>query len=243
MWHLSKFTSDEASLAEQFFQRAIDLDPNFAGGYTGLAWMHFIEADNFQTRSLTDAQISAERLARRAIMLDGADAEARTCLALVLWSRGDHEGALAEAERSLALTPNLASAHFMRGAALGSLGLPTEALVPFETSVRLDPRGPHLVMRLHQICVMLYYSRQYEACVIAARQMIRSFPHAPLIHRWVAAAFGQLGRIDEAKKALETAIEIAPASFDMYVRNRVPWMRPEDHAHMVEGLRKAGWTG
>jgi adenylate cyclase len=27
----------------------------------------------------------------------------------------------------------------------------------------------------------------------------------------------------------------------MYVHNRVPWFRPEDHAHLVEGLRKAGW--
>jgi len=27
------------------------------------------------------------------------------------------------------------------------------------------------------------------------------------------------------------------------VRNRVPWFRPEDHAHLVEGLRKAGWEG
>ena len=34
---------------------------------------------------------------------------------------------------------------------------------------------------------------------------------------------------------------IVPGSFDMYVRGRVPWMRPEDHAHMLDGLRKAGW--
>jgi adenylate cyclase len=34
---------------------------------------------------------------------------------------------------------------------------------------------------------------------------------------------------------------IAPASSDMYVRQRVPWYRPEDHVHMLEGLRKAGW--
>jgi adenylate cyclase len=27
----------------------------------------------------------------------------------------------------------------------------------------------------------------------------------------------------------------------MFVRRRVPWHRPEDHAHMLEGLRKAGW--
>jgi adenylate cyclase len=29
----------------------------------------------------------------------------------------------------------------------------------------------------------------------------------------------------------------------MFVRRRVPWHRPEDHAHMLEGLRKAGWEG
>jgi adenylate cyclase len=50
-----------------------------------------------------------------------------------------------------------------------------------------------------------------------------------------------MGRTAEAREALAKAIAVAPASFDMYVRNRVPWMRPEDHAHMVEGLRRAGW--
>ena len=54
---------------------------------------------------------------------------------------------------------------------------------------------------------------------------------------------GQLDRIDEAKEALEKAIALAPAAFDMYVRGRVPWMRVEDYAHMLEGLRKAGWEG
>jgi len=29
----------------------------------------------------------------------------------------------------------------------------------------------------------------------------------------------------------------------MYVRKRVPWFRPEDHAHLLDGLRKAGWQG
>jgi adenylate cyclase len=35
---------------------------------------------------------------------------------------------------------------------------------------------------------------------------------------------------------------LGPADFNMNVRQRMPWLRPEDHAHMVEGLRKAGWT-
>jgi adenylate cyclase len=47
----------------------------------------------------------------------------------------------------------------------------------------------------------------------------------------------------EAKGVLEKTTEVDPASFDMYVHTRPPWYRPEDHSHMIEGLRKAGWTG
>ena len=73
--------------------------------------------------------------------------------------------------------------------------------------------------------------------------MIREDPDYPHSYRWLAAALGQLGWIGEAKKALDKAIAVAPAAFDMFVRQGVPWIRPEDHAHMVEGLRKAGWQG
>ena len=77
----------------------------------------------------------------------------------------------------------------------------------------------------------------------AAKRVIHSYPDHPLVYRWLAAALGQAGRVAEAKEALAKALAIAPASFDLYVRHRVPWHRPEDHAHMLEGLRKAGWKG
>ena len=95
---------------------------------------------------------------------------------------------------------------------------------------------------LHIACG-LYFSREYEEAIEAAKQLIRSYPDFPMIYRWPAAALGQLGRTAEAKEALDKAVSLAPAAFDMYIRKRVPWFRPEDHAHLVEGLRKAGWEG
>ena len=89
----------------------------------------------------------------------------------------------------------------------------------------------------------LYFCREYAAAVEAARRAIRSFPDYSAPYRWLAAALGQLGRSEDAKEALERAIAVTPASFDMVVRRRSPWMRPEDHAHLLEGLRKAGWQG
>jgi class 3 adenylate cyclase len=89
----------------------------------------------------------------------------------------------------------------------------------------------------------LYFSREYPAAIQAAKQTIRSYPDFPNSYRWLAAALGQLGCIEEATEALQKAMAIAPASFQSSVRERVPWMRPEDHVHMLEGLRKAGLRG
>jgi adenylate cyclase len=184
-------------------------------------------------------------LARQAIALDGADVQAHSTLAVAMFRHGDYEGALAEAERALAVSPNLASAHVNLGATLIFSGHPREGLVPLERSIRLDP-DPHnsaLPSYLHLLALGLYFSGKYEAAVEAANRAVRSNPNVPQPYRWLAAALGQLGRTAEAKEALEKAIAIAPASFDMYVRQRVPWHRPEDHAHMLDGLRKAGWEG
>jgi adenylate cyclase len=243
LWHYGRAGAEDNALAEQFFRMAINLDPSFAGGYRGLAWAQIRAAAVYQTRYLAEVECSAESLARRAVALDGADAEARSCLSNVLRLRGDYGGALAEAEQAIAISPNLASAHGMLGAALTYSGRPREGLAALDICIRLDPRSPMVADRLNQVAVALYFSHQYEAAVETAKGAIRSHPNFSLPYRWFTAALGQLGRTAEAKEALKKAIAIAPASFDMYVRQRVPWVRPEDHAHMLEGLRKAGWRG
>ena len=110
-----------------------------------------------------------------------------------------------------------------------------------ETAIRLNPRSPTRALQLLLITIGHYECRDYEAAVDAARRVIRSYPDYPRPYPWLAAGLGQLGRIDEAREALEKARSVAPPTFDMSAR--APWRRPEDHAHMLEGLRKAGWEG
>jgi hypothetical protein len=43
--------------------------------------------------------------------------------------------------------------------------------------------------------------------------------------------------------SLDKAVNLAPAAFNMYERDRVPWFRPEDHAHLLDGLRKSQLGG
>ena len=238
LWHLGKATTEDNALAQMLFGRAIDLDPNFSAAYVGLAEAQGQTTD-FRTDDLAGTLRSAEALARRAVALDGADAEARSLLAHTLWRRGDYEGALSEVRQALAISPNLAYAHATFGAALIFSGHPKEGLAALERSIRLDPRDPRSAIRLNQRALALYFFREYPAAVEAAKHAIRSFPDFPNPYRWLAAALGQLGWIDDAKEALRKAMAVAPAAFQSSVHERVPWIRPEDHAHMLEGLRQA----
>ena len=241
LWHLSRFTAEDTELAQKFFQQSIALDPSFAGGYGGLAAAQLQAANTFMTRDLPDMIEAAEGYARRAVALDAADAEAHTCLGRVLLHRGNYEGARVEIERALAISPNLASAHGMLGSTLIFSGHPKEGLAALERGIRLDPRDPRSGVSVNQVVLSLYFARDYEAAIKAAKWVIHSYPDHPLVYRWLAAALSQVGRIEEAREALTKAVAISPASFDLYVRRRVPWHRAEDHAHTLEGLRKAGW--
>ena len=234
MWHLGKASAGDDDLAGKFFQQAIDLDPMFAGGYIGLSAV---------LSRAKGTQIREEELARRAVALDSGNAEAHSRLALALNARGDHQGARAQAERALELCPNLAAAQGALGVILAYSGRPKEGLAALETCLRLDPRDPSLVNRLNQSALAHYFCRDYEGTIEAAERAIRSFPDFPSPYRWLAAALGELGRTAEAKAALDTATTVSPASFEFQVRDRPPWFRPEDHAHMLDGLRKAGWQG
>jgi len=129
------------------------------------------------------------------------------------------------------------------GAALIFSGQPQDGIVAFQTAIRLDSHQSMLPSRLMHMAIGFYFCREYEAAVGVAKQAIRSNPDYPLTYRWLAAALGQIGQTAEAKETLAKAIAVAPASFDLYVRNRAPWIRPEDHAHMIEGLGRAGWDG
>jgi adenylate cyclase len=102
------------------------------------------------------------------------------------------------------------------------------------------PRDPSVPIYSQQLAVGDYFLREYAAAVEAATRTTRRYPDYPNTYRWLAAALGQLGRIDEARQALGKIIELAPASFDLSVRVRAPWYGPQDYAHLLEGLRKAG---
>jgi adenylate cyclase len=236
---LGSFTPHDNLEAQKFLQRAVELDPNFAGSYGALGIAQLRGAQNFGLPQ----PLHVVELARRGVAADSNDAEARVRLSFALLAEGDHEGALGQVEEALKLSPNLASAHEMHGSVLMWMGHPAEGRVATERAIRIDPRDPQAQRAHLHVAISYFLAGEYEAAIEAARRAIRAHPDFPMTYHWLAAALGQAGRISEAEEALRTALAVGPAIFDVFVRNRVPWHRVEDHERMLEGLCKAGWTG
>jgi hypothetical protein len=69
-------------------------------------------------------------------------------------------------------------------------------------------------------------------------------PNQRLSLRWLVAAHAQAGRLAEAQDILrEMVATLPPAWFNAHWLRKWPWMREEDHAALLDGLRKVGWQG
>src|ERR1700722_11939253 len=116
---LTRGTRDSIVHGRAMYRRAIESDLNFAAPHAGWA------LDSAQ------ALIEAERWARRALELNAQEPVSHMALGNVLLWRREHEGALAEFDRTIALDPNFAQGHAARGLALMYAGEPSRALEPF----------------------------------------------------------------------------------------------------------------
>jgi adenylate cyclase len=98
-------------------------------------------------------------------------------------------------------------------------------------------------IQLVSIGIAHYFLHEYDAAVHATKSAIQTYPDHHLALRWLAAALAQAGRLAEAQQILRKTLDMSRASSEIYVHQRAPWYRPEDHEHMLDGLRKAGWNG
>ena len=243
LWHMGKCTASDNSTAQQFFTRAIAMDPTFSSAHAAYAQSIMTQSVSYGAMPMDEAARLAMDRARIAIEIDPSDADAQAIMAFALWTSGDFEEAWKRTTRALAHNPNSPWANGIKGALLIFGGQPAEGRDAVLATLLLSPHDPRDAHLRSQIAVSHYLERDYVATVAAARNAIAHHPEHPLAYRWLAAALGQLGRINEGSDALRTAMGMSLRSFEAYVRSCPPSFRLQDHEHMLDGLRKAGWQG
>jgi adenylate cyclase len=244
LWHLSQKKREAMSQARVFFNQALALDPTLAAAHAALAALFTTEGVFLTSRPLGEALALAAEEARKALDLDPMNADAHAFQGIGSGHTGDYEGGFDHTERALSINPSSAPAYHAKGWLLIMSGRSlAEGREAIQLASRLDPRGTLDIGGRVLLAVSHYFEHDYEATVAITRRLLNDRPDHPYTYRWLAASLGQLGRAYDARAALDKATMLAPAEIELFVRQRVPWMRPEDHEHMVEGLRKAGWQG
>ena len=243
LWHLYKYTADENQTAQSFFRRAMEIDPNFAPGHYGFALAQHLDLWLYSPGPPPWTGVAGAGLqeARMAVSLDDKDSMAHAVLSFMRQVCGDWEAAIVGGRIAISLNPNSIWSMVAVGHALGWGGHQKEGVDYLRRAMRASPHDPLTWLCMFWIGIFHYFSGEYVAAVDSMREVIPARP--AFAYRWLAAGLAKLGRIPEAKQAMDRSIAASPALFKMLARQRPPWMRPEDHQHMVEGLRKAGWEG
>ena len=241
LWHLAKGNKSDMAEARGFLRRATELDPTFAIAHATLAYARIEVVVFDDPNAMLGELAAAEAHARRAVDLDANESSALAVLGWAETCRGRYAEGLELIERALAVNPNDLVGYLVKARTLAFSGQPHAAEEPLATALRLSPRDPLIARVFSTVATAAYFSREYAEAARIAQRAVRDYPDYPLTYRWLAASLGQLGRNEEAGQALHRAQTTSRASFDFHVRSRPPWYRPQDHEHLLEGLRKAGW--
>jgi adenylate cyclase len=235
-----RFTRDANSEAARLAEKAIELDPDYARAPMILAWVHLNEYRFKWSDDLEKSLEQAHEMARKSVELDDYDSWSHWALGVVYLYRGDHEGAIAQYEKALALNPNDADVLVHMGLPLSFAGRPEQAMEQINRAKRLNPAYPPWypwILGWAQVV-----AGQYEASIASSKEAAVRIPVAE-IRLNLAVAYHYMGRTVEARAMVEEALRIDSELTLDGVKATLPFADSADLERFLLALRKAGLPG
>ena len=224
--------------ARELYAKAIQLDPSFAQAYAMLAWTYAFEAMNGWSEVREDSLAKAHALADQAVAIDKELPIAYFVTGLVYRETGEYMKALVEAEKAIAIDSSYANAHVLLASLLYYAGRPQEGLERIKKAIQLNPHHPYnYPFHLGQAYFIL---GRYQEAIEALEQGLESNPSSERMRVWLAAAYAQDGREDDAKWEAEQVLTLNP-DFSLHrIQQAFPFKDPADIERLLAGLRIAG---
>jgi TolB-like protein/Flp pilus assembly protein TadD len=180
-----------------YFNRALELDPNYAQAHAGVAFVYDMQADVYAPSH--EYHMLALAAARRAVESDPTLAEGHLLLgyelAAGLW---DFPGGRVEMDRALAIEPNSPDALFMIGIFSALSGDRIRSVALADRLIKVDPLSP---LASHLRAEALLWAGRYEEALAQSRKASKLDPSIVLIDSVQGTALRELGRLDEALAA------------------------------------------
>jgi TolB-like protein/DNA-binding winged helix-turn-helix (wHTH) protein/Tfp pilus assembly protein PilF len=207
----NKRTADGLSKAIDYFNEAIQREPEYAQAYAGLADSYALAGDwKYGLMAPRESYPRAKAAATKAIALDGTLGEAHISLAFCLdnfdW---DWESAGKEFTRGIELSPGYAIGHEWYGWHLAASGRHDQAVAEVEKAVGLDPLSPSIGADLAE---ELLVAQRFDEAIRQSQKTMMLDPFFAPAHYVLGQAFVQKHNYDDAIAELQKATELSPGS-------------------------------
>lgn len=234
---LYEFTKDGNQQAREYFEKALEQDPDYRPAYTGIAYSYHRDLTAEYAEDREGAIAKCIDAARRGVSLDPMNSNARVALAQAYLWPDQHDLALTEVEKAIELNPNNAWALTVRGTLLDSMGNFERGKRSMEKALELNPQDPRNHVAYTLLARAYFNARDYETAIEWANRALHHQPNFPNANYLKAASLGQLGQMREARGVLDACDEAQPG----FVTRRESWKPYQAGAsndHILTSIRK-----
>lgn len=225
--------------ARALFEKAIELDPNYAPALAELAFSYYREvALRWEPQNRAASLAKGLAYATRALNVDPISPLAHMVMGDLLLRQHAHSEAMAWAQRAIALNPNEAEYYAGLANILSFMNRSDEAVRLMQKAFLLDPlHAPNFDMYLGRA---LLQTRKFEEAVPHLRNCTRRAPDFWPCHLYLAATLGHLSQGEAALSALEAVRKYSP------IKSVADFLSTGDHLPgpgveaVKEGLVRAG---
>jgi tetratricopeptide (TPR) repeat protein len=209
-FYWNKRTEEGLNRAKEYFEGAIEKDPNYALPYAGLADTYNM-LGSYNLFPPHEVSPKAKTAALKALEIDETLAEAYTSLAFVKYRyEWDWFGAEADFNWAIGLNPSYATAHHWYGGLLRDIGRFDEALTKLKRAQELNPLSLPINT---SIGVTFLYAHQHDQAIEQCKKALELDPNFPWAHTVLAKAYVQKSLYREAIAELQKAVSLSGGSF------------------------------
>ena len=224
--------------ARRLFERATELDPNYARAFANIALTYATEINFFAPEDRGEAVRKGLVYAHRAEELDDSIPQIYLTRSILYLSQREHEAALEAGKRTVEVHPNYADGYATLGFISSFTGDYEQALDALARAREINPQGTGVYLSIEGR--VLFLAQRYQEALPRLVEAATRNPGFDATQLALAAVYIRLGRPDDAAWSIDEALTISPGLTLEQIRRDSLYRDLTDLERWIGALRDAG---
>lgn len=238
--HYGRRSGEDNAYAQDYFKRAISIEPDFARAHASLALTYTINAINGWGLTLEQSLKQAETIAIKARQLDSELPQVHFVMGEVRMYQRKYVEAINELSKAIELKPSYADAHALLAWILHFAGRPEEGVEAISKAIDLNPRVPGAYFMVQG--ALKYQLQKNAEAVQLLEQAVENNPNYQLARVFLASAYSASSQLEAAEWQIAEILQLNPDFSLSVVEKGSPISDPAYKDKLMQDLTRAGLT-